>query len=449
MFPPVVFAPILLAAGWLALARPQALLGFLLLVSSAVDAQMPLGAFDAHPSGIILLVTVLTTGFRALTGAIAWRFTRLDGLTLALAGWVLVTAALTEGRGTTGRVLALGMFLSAFVTARLLVRDRPSLERYGSNLSLAGLIAALVAVILLPGSHHMGRSSGAFGNPNSLGMFVGLSVPMQVARMLVPRPGGSRIPGLLMVLATLGGLWVSGSRGGLVGALAGAFYVATRNLGRSLGLAFLVTLGFATATLYQHSPHGFSRIPHAISVAPRVFETSKVWLAVNGFMEAEFTEAPWVEPDLLADFPQTMGARMMIWYQAVTAGLANPWTGIGPGRSWFTGVPFDSKTFSVGFNIYLSSFVETGFPGLLLHVAWLATILVSLLGIRRRLGPVPEEVGLRGAILAVMLHGLVEDTYFGIHVNWAIGLCFGAAAGLVDPLPGSSRTPQTIAGAPA
>jgi hypothetical protein len=206
----------------------------------------------------------------------------------------------------------------------------------------------------------------------------------------------------------------------------GSAALASRHLRQTVYAGIFLGLVLAGVTAVEESGHGLHRIPNAFTVAPAVFSHSRVWLSFAGFRAAEFSSPPWIEPQTLTDFPQSFGARMMVWYQALETAWENPVLGVGTGNSRFAAIPFDSKVFNNCFNIYISPLVEGGLPGFLLHLLWLRLILMACIAVLRR--PHADRVGLgiAGATLAFLCHGMVEDSYFAIYANWMVGLTFAA-----------------------
>lgn len=420
--------------------RPHLALTGLLVVAPTFDARIPLGIMVAHPSGILVLgcaatglVTRLRTGFRP-------SLTRTDLAGLASVAWLLVTLGLAnfEPAGIR-RVSALLIMAAGYLAGRTLVNNAAALQRLRDSVALSAFLAAVIALfVALPGV--AGRGVGNFGNPNALGLYLACGLPFTLSAAVRPSRPALGPPAWLAVVLAAWCLTASGSRGALVGVLAGVAYMMTRQVRRALMLAAATGVLLLLVSLFETGRSDLARIPAALEVAPEVLESSKIWLATNGFIEASYVAPPFIDPAVLASFPKTMGARMMIWYQALVVAWSHPLLGIGPGESNFSGVPFDSKTFANCFNIYLATLVEGGLPSLLLHLVWMGCVVASLYRLYRRSRIPPELVdALGGALLAASIHGIIEDTYFAIYVNWMIGLLAGAVAGLDAWVGGSSR----------
>ena len=432
----------IVVGGLVTLLRPLLLFPALLVICPLFDFTMPLGPLAAHPNTLI----VLALGVAMLPLHLQRRTLRvhlpLHGLSILIGFWILLGAGLQWGPNTTRRIMALAMMYLTFEVTLQSVRSVQDAVRLRQWIVLSSVLATVGAVLNRTAAFG-GRAVGYFGNPNSLGMYLAGCLPLTLSLVLAQRPGPRRRLTMAAFAIAFYGLWISGSRGALVGALAGCALVTTRRLSRALLGALLLGSVFLGVTLIEESSHGLERVPNALEVAPVVFESSKIWLAVNGFSEATYAEPPWIEPRVLEDFPRTLGARMMIWYQAIMAGVHNPVLGIGPGNSNFSALPFDSKTFANCFNVVLAPWVEGGLPGFLLHLAWLAVI-VGLL--RRGMARDPPDrfaLGVAGAFVAFLVHGMVEDTYFGIYANWLIGLILGAGVGYALSLPRAPRLVHT------
>ncbi len=407
----------------LLLKRPMLLFPIMLLVPSVFDYAVPLGPIKVHPNNILLLA--LATGIGALR--LRQKKIRLDPCHLILVAtilWILFNCMLQAGPRTFRRILALALMYLSFETTYQAISDQEDLSRLRTWIALSGGLASITGWILRNPSYFNGRAYGSFGNPNALGMYLAGCLPLTLSLVMgETRPYLKRFMSFVFVL-TLYGLWISGSRGALVGAIGGCIFVISRHIKQAILAGAVLGSCFLFVNTIEESSHGFERMPNAAEIAPVVFENSKIWLAYNGFEEASFDQPIWVSPKEIDAFPRSLGARMMIWYQAVRAGFKNVLLGLGPGNSLFAAVPFDSKVFNNCFNIYLSSFVEAGIPGLVLHLLWLQLLLSSIFQGLVREDPLKLFAGTGGATLAFFFHGLVEDTYFGIYSNWLIGMVF-------------------------
>lgn len=423
----IAFASVLagLVGVHLVLLRPGLLLPMLLVISSVYDVAIRAGPVAVHPSNILLLA--FTAGIlllRARQGAL--QLGRIQVLSAVIGAWVVFCGLARLGPGTMRRLLALALMYVAFEGAYQALRTRTDLAHFREWVAVAGALATLRAWSNRSPAFFNGRAFGVFGNPNALGMFLAGTLPLTFSLLLSSAPRWQRRLATLGFAISAYGLWISGSRGALIGAFAGCVLVASRHLRQTLAAGALLGIVLAGVTAVEESGHGLHRIPNAFRVAPIAFETSKVWLSFGGFEEASFTEPPWMIPGTLNDFPQSFGARMMVWYQGLRTAWANPILGVGTGNSRFAAIPFDSKVFNNCFNIYLSPLVEGGLPGFLLHLLWLRMLIVAGLRLVRRSHPDRLGLGYTGSALAFLCHGAVEDSYFAIYANWMIGLVFGA-----------------------
>lgn len=418
--------PLALLGALFPLLRPDLLPPLLLVVASMVAVGIRIGGVAIYPSNVLVLAMAgsgILHGLR--TGNV--RFLPLHRVSLLSAAWILYLNLAVPGAGSLKRTMALGIFYLAFEGILQIVRSRAQLVSLRTWVTVSGVLATLYAVVTRSSSQFGARALGAFGNPNSLGLYLAGCLTMAFSLLLATRRRGrARLVPLLATTVIFYGLWISGSRGALVGAVAGCLFISLREMRRALLGATLLGLVFFGINLVEESNHGLGRMPQAVQVIPVVFENSKIWLGLNGFMETEFTAPPWIEPGVLRDFPQTFGARLMIWYQALVAALESPFYGVGVGNSYFSAVPFDSKTFNNAFNIYLLSFVEGGLFGFVLHLIWISMLIRHAVTVFGQADTSRVGDGLIGSALAFSLHGLVEDTYCGIFANWLIGVLLGA-----------------------
>jgi O-antigen ligase len=425
-----LLAPLLLFVGTLVvLLRPSYLFPILLVVAATINLKVRIGGIAIYPSNVLILATAAGMLFLGIRRR-SLRLLRIHLISLLNMVWILFLALLLPGVGGLKRILALSIFYLAFESGIQGVRSRSSALNLRSWVIISGVLASIVAIITRSTSAFNHRAVGAFGNPNSLGMFLAGCLPLTFSQLLAARSGSKkRLVVLIATLIIFYGLWISGSRGALIGSLTGCLFLSLHEFRRAILGATILGMVLFLTNYVEESHHGLARMPHAFQVISVVFENSKVWLGLNGNLNTDFTAPPWIKPGVLQDFPQTFGARLMIWYQATLTGLHHPITGIGPGNSSFSAVPFDSKTFNNSFNIYLASFTEAGVVGLFLHLLWLKLIFSHALSILKESDSSRVGQGLVSSSLTFCIHGLLEDTYFGILSNWMIGLLFGSLVG--------------------
>lgn len=440
----IALASVLASAlgGAMVFLAPGILLPLLLVVSSVFDIAIRAGPVAVHPSNLLLLAFAAGLFLlRIRQGEL--RVGRVQAMNGVIGAWILLCGVALPGPGTTRRLLALGLMYVAFEASYQAMRTRTDLKHLREWIAVAGALATLRAWTNRSPELFNGRAFGVFGNPNALGMFLAGTLPLTLSLILSRATGWPRRMAVLAFTTSAYGLWISGSRGALIGALVGCVLVASRHLRQTLVAGLFLGLVLAGVTAVEESGHGLHRIPNAFRVAPVAFENSKVWLAFAGFETAEFTSPPWMDPGTLQDFPQSFGARMMVWYQALRTAGAHPWMGVGTGNSRFAAIPFDSKVFNNCFNIYLSPLVEGGVPGFLLHLLWVRMLLAAALRLVRHSDPDRVGVGYSGAAIAFLCHGVVEDSYFAIYANWIIGLVFGALMAASEQAGASGDPPET------
>jgi O-antigen ligase len=234
------------------------------------------------------------------------------------------------------------------------------------------------------------RIAGPLEGPNQLAGWLGIAIPLLLARVLGHRDG--RLVAVLAFAAVVDVL--SLSRSGIVAAVVGcAVVVAVSKPPRAVGLRFAggaLTVGAIIVVLGT-----------AVGIESRFFSLAEV-----------------PQPDHL-------GTRAELWKAAIDLWRTSPIVGVGAGNYELelgkVGLP-DVRTHAN--SIYLQSLAETGIIGL---VAMLGLVYISIETFARSLVRRPLVIGVLGASVALALHQIFDDMVFFPKVGelWWLVLAIG------------------------
>ncbi len=136
----------------------------------------------------------------------------------------------------------IAVLVALFVAATELFTGRPSRVRAVINLLVAvaavcGMLALLEAVQLLPGQFPrwetpFNRAALGFGQPNALGLFLAVTLPLSVYKLVTARSIPQRVVGATATLLVALGLLGTFSRGSWLAVLAGGGVLAFAKAGR-------------------------------------------------------------------------------------------------------------------------------------------------------------------------------------------------------------------------
>lgn len=253
--------------------------------------------------------------------------------------------------------------------------------------------------------------------PNFIGAALNGLLMMAAARLMRTRQWGGRILLSLWIISALGLLYLTSSRGGWLGALAGFAC-----------LAFL-TIGHAPDAWKQKFQRTFKdrRMILYLS-APAI-----LLIAFLGWVLHRQTQHPTHAPIAIA--------RVDFWTPAWKAFVQSPLFGQGP----FTFISFylqehsipPDQLFVYAHSIYMDLLSGSGILGLLAFL-WLAAAVARVL--LKRLSEMdsanrPIVFGGLGAMCAFCVHGLVDSVHHTIPISgWMFALLLGTAVGAAGPL---------------
>lgn len=295
------------------------------------------------------------------------------------------------------------------------------LQCLGIVLQVSGLMGGIWGGLLVSGTEHdqatrnwLMRYTGFMGNPNDLGLL--LAIAAMCAVTLVARRTATHRPLLLLSACTFAvGLFLTGSRAGIVGLALGALvslaYMGWVNRWRLVALAtlavgaVLITLGSAVVVLR-------SLIDIARGTDLSATQRMELWTTQSAGGEFWFSGA---------GFGGYLGSSLH-W-------LANADDLYGAGT-------VD--------NSWLKLYLETGLMGVALFAGLWVTTLYPLLGRQIRTGGAAPQAGIVVTALLIILWRSLSADIFDINPwNGFIWILFGLAAGLGR----SAESPGTPAGA--
>lgn len=235
--------------------------------------------------------------------------------------------------------------------------------------------------------------------------------------------------------------------------------------GRWLRLLALLTAGLIGMVLLLSQSRGaWIAAALALLIMPGL-RWRRWWIVVLALMVAAAVGLWAVEPERIAQavFPavgvsestvNTLSGRLEIWSRALYLIQDFSFTGAGPGRfHWVVNLLY--PLFTIGpdaevphaHNTFLQAAADFGIPGLIAHVAFLLTLAAGLLATvrRNREGTLPAlAVGLLGALLVYLLHGMIDALYASQRAYVLASVTFGVMALLsIDRL-----TPQQATDSP-
>lgn len=145
----------------------------------------------------------------------------------------------------------------------------------------------------------------------------------------------------------------------------------------------------------------------------------------------------------------TLEARQVLWQRTLLMAHDLPFTGVGLGmfqpvmKAMYPPLSFSATTdIPHPHNIFLQALAEMGYPGLILFVAFyliLAYVLIRQIR-RHRDWPQTLSIGLLGALITYLIHGLVDVPTYSLLSAVIFWFLFGSmmAVGLYEDAPSSS-----------
>ena len=297
---------------------------------------------------------------------------------------------------------------------------RPQAEAFLWSLFLGAVFAAVGAMFLTPAPEYPGQPetmvratiAGININNHAADLLPGLFLmpflfarTRRLMRLLV-------LAGLLVVLV---GLVRTGSRAVFIGAYAGivvgTLFWRGGTLGRRAGLAVGMTTGLAAFV--------------AVGWAAGLWAT-ELWSRLVDLWERGLES----------------GGRLWMWGHACRMGAEHPLMGVGINQYRFELLQYGRS--AVAHNDVLTHFAETGIPGLLLYLGFLAAVFAAALRVRDRW----LRAGLVGLFVTASVASLANPSsgvkHFWFHMAACTlgGLLFGA------PREATERSGETALGPP-
>ncbi len=304
-----------------------------------------------------------------------------------------------------------------FLVLLSVMRDRADAQRLGVALVLGAVVSAVVALALIPTGAVVTdagppRLRGLFGSPNNLALILERALPVTVGLALAaasrPRQRTAAWTAAALLLAVL---VLTFSRGAWIGALA--------------GLAFALYPVWRRQVRGEHEPElrhsGESRNPvralHRLRAAAPILAATLVAAAL---LAAIVTTGGDNLARLLRPSDAATAARPLLWDSAWRMIADNPVLGIGPDNflyhypDYIRPEAWAEPNISHAHNIALDTWLTLGIPGLVILVGVLTAYARTWrAALRRSTGGSRALVyGLGGAMLATLVHGIVDSSLY-------------------------------------
>jgi hypothetical protein len=245
------------------------------------------------------------------------------------------------------------------------------------------------------------RATGTFANPNLLAAFLVLLLPIAAAGSMTLADRASRLVGTAAVVLGYAAVLLTGSRGGVVAAVAGAaVFVALRGPGPRVRIALVV--GAVTAL------------------------AGALLLLVTG---------------------ASVGVRADVWTAAVRLVGTHP-LGVGPGRAGplLDAAVTGDEAFQHAHNMWLNWAVETGVPGLAAMLA--ITVGAGLLAVRAARGGSVAGAAVGAGLAGFAVMALADHPANAIRISLAMWAVLALVLD-VRPVPDPAATTVIAATKPA
>jgi len=305
------------------------------------------------------------------------------------------------------------------------------------------------------------RAHGTFGQPNAMGGYLGLILPLALSMALLLWP---LVLGSVKQGARSGGAEERGSRGaeeegsraactpGLltlrllawVVALAGAASVIGLGVGLVMSVSRGAWLAFAAAVVMVWSLQGrraFVVLLALVLVVAIVLPLGLMDLLPSFIADrlgsiAESVVVFDARTVLVTDENFATVQRMAFWQTALAMWEDHPWVGVGPGNypvayaKYYVHPTFSEPLAGHPHNFYLQLLAEVGIIGLTAYLLlWAWAFVVALRALRR----LPSDahfwravtIGAIGVFVAVLVHTLFDNLYvhgMNVYVGLALGL---------------------------
>ena len=409
------------ALGALALARPRHVAIVAVAAIPFVGVIARTGIYDRPVGETLIVVLVIAWAANALAQR---RWPQVRGwwlwLPLGVIGAGIAATAAAEFSRVAWRDLRTVIVEPALLLLVLLsvARNRPAAQRLGVALVLGAVVSAAVALLLIPSGAVVTdagppRLRGLFGSPNNLALILERALPVAVglALMAMPRPR-IRAAAWAAVALLVAVLVLTFSRGAWIGALAGLAFAlmpvwrrsAIRHSGGEL----------APSLLRGRNPGAVLRRMRA--AAPLLV----AGLVAAGLVAAIITTGGDRLAQLMRPSDAATAARPLLWDSAWRMLADNPILGVGPDnflyhyRDYIRPEAWAEPNISHAHNIALDTWLTLGLPGLVLLAAVLAVYARTWRTALRRAAPGGQALvyGLGGAMLATLVHGMVDSSLF-------------------------------------
>ncbi|MCY4113795.1 MAG: O-antigen ligase family protein [Chloroflexi bacterium] len=303
-----------------------------------------------------------------------------------------------------------------FLVLLSVMRDRADAQRLGVALVLGAVVSAVVALALIPAGAVVTdagppRLRGLFGSPNNLALILERALPLTVGLALaVAYRRRLRVTAWAAAAVLVAVLVLTFSRGAWIGALAGlavALIPIWRRQGRGEGEP-------------GPSLSGGSRNP--VRVLRRMRTATPLLVAglmAAGLLAAIVTTGGDNLARLLRPSDAATAARPLLWDSAWRMIADNPVLGVGPDNflyhypDYIRPEAWAEPNISHAHNIALDTWLTLGIPGLVVLVGVLAAYARTWRAALRRAGGSRALVyGLGGAMLATLVHGIVDSSLY-------------------------------------
>ena len=337
------------------------------------------------------------------------------------------------------RLIALSLFVVAFfATTNFVSNSKERLCFLTKWLGIGGGLAGLTGIISLfyyPFRSEAGRSAGAFGNPNAFANFLLIAIPFTFAYLFKEKKFFYKLLWGAGIGMGFLGLFSAKSRGAFMALVSYPLAAATVIPRKSAFFLIIIVAILVSGHLqlffsgYQSS-YFLQLLSYVINTSD-LYQRDKHYLANEIRTQESYSQVHWSSLHQFDDLPNSLGARMMIWGQALETFRKNPIFGIGLGRGMFSGVPYDCKTFNNAFCNPLTIATEMGLLGL---VFYLMIIYKSAQHLWEgyKLAVTHEQELCIAAMLAGFasfhIHSVIEDFIFAIMCNWMYGILTGLIA---------------------
>jgi len=441
------------------LANPRLCLFLLFGVSSVFNPAVSLGFIKLYLNNLSLCLFVGSMLIRMVAKRTVTVIASELDRPVGLFACVIVAMYIVSPHNSAAlkRLLALGLFFAGYGAARLFCRDKNGLDELVRWVACFGVLAGAYGIYtfhFLPFKGSVFRATGAFGNPNSLANILVMALPLA---LLVTVNHKSRFPvwlrwfgcGIIVL-----GLVRTYSRGGFAGTMAIAIFGSValghrRTFFIGILLAIL-TLGHLHLSLLGETQSKIVDLATFLSQSSEVAKRERYHLWVVPGIAVDYDRVSWTDLDTDLDVPESLGARAVMWQQGFEAFYEAPLTGVGLGQADFSAIPYDSRSFDGAFNMFITILAEMGLVG---FCAFGYLLITAFLGSSRCLSAPPSQsadipitsAALLSALLANVIHCLVEDMLYAIMANWF----FGFILALIGMLPYAARTTSPVQRVPA